>query len=59
MSSQAKDIVILSNLIEAKSSENPDIEVLTFVSITDTGYQEEKRTYKDLWENGQRIARAL
>ena len=59
MGSEAKDIAILSNLIEVKSSENPDIEVLTFVSITDEGYQEEKRTYKDLWENGQRIARAL
>ena len=59
MGSEAKDIAILSNLIEVKSSENPDIEVLTFVSITDEGYQEEKRTYKNLWENGQRIARAL
>jgi crotonobetaine/carnitine-CoA ligase len=59
VSSETKDIVILSNLIETKSLEYPDLEVLTFVSITEDGYQEEKRTYKSLWENGQRIASSL
>jgi carnitine-CoA ligase len=59
VNSKNKDIAILSNLIEKKSLEKNDIEVLTFVSITGSGYQEEKRTYKNLWENGQRIARSL
>ena len=51
---------ILSHLIADKYHESPDLDVLTFVSIDETGaYIEEIRTYRQLWENGQRVAAAL
>ena len=51
---------ILAQLIAEKCAESPDLDVLTFVSIGDDGnYIEEIRTYRQLWENGQRVAAAL
>ncbi|MDA0822925.1 MAG: AMP-binding protein [Proteobacteria bacterium] len=38
----------------------PDRDVLTFVTVNGTGgFDEEQRTYTQLWQNGQRIAAAL
>lgn len=51
---------ILAHLIKEKCAELPDLDVLTFVSIEkDKSYGEEIRTYQQLWDNGQRVARAL
>ena len=51
---------ILAHLIKDKCAESPDLDVLTFVSIDKDGnYQEEIRTYQQLWNNGQRVAAAL
>ena len=48
---------ILANLIRIWCDKAPDRDVLTFVSIDKTGeFQEETRTYQQLWDNGQRLA---
>ncbi len=48
-------LMIIANLVHARAVEQPDLDVLTFESegVTET------RTYRELWENGQRIAQAL
>jgi len=55
-----RDELILANLIRNKVDSTPDLDVLTFVAISkDGGFIEEVRSYRSLWENGQRIASAL
>ncbi len=52
--------LILANMICAAAGERPDLDVLTFVSLRDDGsFEDEVRTYQDLWENGQRVAAGL
>ena len=52
-----KHLTILANLIEDWVAKSPDLDVLTFVSVGDSGeLLEEKRSYRELWENGQRLA---
>lgn len=46
---------IIANLVALRAATNPDFEVLTF----EDGGAEETRTYRQLWDNGQRIAAAL
>jgi crotonobetaine/carnitine-CoA ligase len=51
---------ILANIIRTKAEESPDLDVLTFVTIDRNGeFEDEIRTYRDLWENGQRLAEGL
>jgi len=52
--------LILANLIRRRAGTEPDLDVLTFVDVArDGGLNEEIRTYRQLWQNGQRIAAAL
>lgn len=46
---------IIANLIKARAAQMPDLDVLTF----EHNGQEEIRTYRQLWENGQHLAWAL
>jgi len=49
--------LILANLIRNWCDQAPDKEILTVVSIDEHGnFQDEKRTYQQLWDNGQRLA---
>jgi crotonobetaine/carnitine-CoA ligase len=49
--------VILAGLIRAWCQRSADKEILTFVQIDKNGnFQDVTRTYKELWENGQRLA---
>jgi crotonobetaine/carnitine-CoA ligase len=48
-------LMIIANLVHARAAEQPDLDVLTFEFEGET----ETRTYRELWENGQRIAQAL
>ena len=49
--------LILANLIRNWCDKEPDLEVLTFVEIDDRGkFRDETRTYRQLWDNGQRLA---
>jgi carnitine-CoA ligase len=49
--------MILANLIAARAEQKPDLDVLTFEGA---GVREDEiRTYADLWQNGNRIARGL
>ena len=49
--------VILAGLIKAWCEKAPDTEILTFVQVDEDGeYLEETRSYRQLWENGQRLA---
>ncbi|CAA0114673.1 Long-chain-fatty-acid--CoA ligase [Zhongshania aliphaticivorans] len=55
-----KDLRILANLIEDKKNTNPDLDVLTFVNVLPCGdLEHEIRTYKSLWEQGQRVFAGL
>jgi crotonobetaine/carnitine-CoA ligase len=49
--------LILANLIAARVEQKPDLDILTFEGggVRD----DEIRTYTDLWENGNRIAKGL
>lgn len=52
--------LILANIIHSKAEESPDLDVLTFVTIDENKtLQDETRTYRELWDNGQRISAAL
>lgn len=54
------DPLIVANLIAAKAHDSPDLDVLTFVDVDPQGgFVEERRTYSELWRNGQCVARAL
>ncbi len=49
--------MILANLIAARAEQKPDLDVLTFEGA---GIRADVvRTYQDLWENGNRIAKGL
>lgn len=51
---------ILAAMIRDKAATQPDLDVLTFVTIDDDGdFKDEIRTYQELWQNGQRVAAAL
>ena len=55
-----RDERILANLIAGQAAEHPDLDVLTFVDVkADGGFAEEVRTFRELWDNGQRVAQAL
>ncbi|MBT8059149.1 MAG: AMP-binding protein [Gammaproteobacteria bacterium] len=52
--------VILADLIRAWCEKEPQRDILTFVEIDrDGGYRETTRNYRQLWENGQRLAEWL
>ena len=54
------DPMILANIILDGVDKQPDLDVLTFVNVeADGSFSEQVRSYKDLWENGCRIAAAL
>jgi crotonobetaine/carnitine-CoA ligase len=54
------DEQILANLIRRHAATEPDLDVLTFVDVARDGrLNEEIRTYRQLWQNGQRAAEAL
>lgn len=60
MSSETPDIQILANLIADRMVTWPDRDVLTFVEVNaNGGFEEETRTYTELWQNGQRVAAGL
>jgi crotonobetaine/carnitine-CoA ligase len=49
--------LILANLVRNWCGQEPDLKILTFVAIDGNGnFQEETRTYQQLWDNGQRLA---
>ena len=49
--------VILAGLIQSWCRQDPDKEILTFVEIDKNGaYRDTIRSYRQLWENGQRLA---
>ena len=49
------NLLIIANLVAERARENPDLDVVTF---EDQG-SVETRTYRDLWQNGQRLAAGL
>ncbi|RRJ83212.1 class I adenylate-forming enzyme family protein [Aestuariirhabdus litorea] len=52
-----RDELILANLIANRVERCPELEVLTFVSLAaDGSLEEERRSYRQLWDNAQRIA---
>lgn len=52
-----RDPAILANLIRTWCEKAPEKQLLTFVEIDDQGnFTEETRTYRQLWDNGQRLA---
>ena len=52
-----RDPLILANLIRDWCEKAPDKTLLTFVAIDEAGnFQDETRTYRQLWDNGQRLA---
>lgn len=52
--------LILAHVIQRKANETPDLDVLTFVHVdTDQQLRDCTRSYRQLWENGQRIASGL
>ncbi len=49
--------VILAHLIQSRCERTVGFDILTFVSTDEKGaFQEEVRSYRQLWENGQRLA---
>ena len=57
---EMRDELILANLIRNKVDSHPDLDVLTFVTLAKDGnFVEEVSSYRNLWDNGQRIASAL
>jgi crotonobetaine/carnitine-CoA ligase len=60
MSTNTPDVMILANLIAERKEQFPARDVLTFVTVNPSGgFDEETRTYTELWENGQKVAAAL
>ena len=54
------DSLILANVIRRKAEQTPDLDVLTFVHVdADQQLRDCTRSYRQLWENGQRIASGL
>ncbi|MBR9866400.1 MAG: ATP-dependent acyl-CoA ligase [Oceanospirillales bacterium] len=55
-----RDELILANLIANRAETQPQLDVLTFVHVdTDGNFSEQVRTYRQLWDNAQRIAAGL
>ena len=52
----ARDELILANLIANRAETDPDLDVVTFEH---PGCEDEVRTYRQLWDNGRRVAAAL
>ena len=51
---------IFANMIASLARQQPELDVLTFVDVRrDGSFAEQIRTPRALWDNGQRIARAL
>ncbi len=49
--------LIMANLIRNWCDREPNLEILTFVEIDAGGeFQDETRSYQQLWDNGQRLA---
>ena len=60
MNSKSNNPLILSHLVRGQLEKLPDLDVLTFVQVMDDGsFADEKRTYSDLWRNGQAVANCL
>ncbi|MDU9392107.1 class I adenylate-forming enzyme family protein [Pseudomonas sp. zfem002] len=56
----SNDSLILAHVIQRKAAEQPDLDVLTFVHVdADQQLRDCTRSYRQLWENGQRIASGL
>lgn len=54
------NLMILPQLIAHWTEKAPERDVLTFVDFDKQGnFQDRKRTYQELWDNGQRVAQAL
>ncbi|PCH94692.1 MAG: ATP-dependent acyl-CoA ligase [Gammaproteobacteria bacterium] len=54
------DLAILANRIRDWADKAPTLDILTFVEIAKDGkFIEDKRTYLQLWQNGQKLATAL
>ena len=54
------DMLIMANRIRDWVKRSPDLDVLTFVSIDESGnFIDEVRSYQQLWDNGQRLAHWL
>ncbi len=54
------DTTILAHLIKDWQNKNPNLDVLTFVDVDQNGnFNTEVRTYRELWENGLRLAHWL
>jgi crotonobetaine/carnitine-CoA ligase len=52
--------LILANLVRQWCDNDPDRDVLTFVAIGNNGeFLDQIRTYRQLWENGQKLAHWL
>lgn len=52
--------IVLARHIRRMALDQPDLDVLTFIDLLPDGrYAEELRTFGQLWENGQRLARRL
>jgi len=50
----------LAALVADKAATNPDLEILTFVTVgNDDQLQDQTRTYRQLYDNGQALARGL
>ena len=49
--------LILANLVRNWCDQQPDLKILTFVQIDANGnFHDDTRTYRQLWDNGQRLA---
>jgi crotonobetaine/carnitine-CoA ligase len=58
--SPSEDLPILAHLIRSKAQTQPNLAVLTFVDIAADGtFVDERRAYRELWERGCTMARAL
>ncbi|MCP5433375.1 MAG: AMP-binding protein [Alphaproteobacteria bacterium] len=54
------DPLIMANMIRAKAQTLPDLDVLTFVEVKPDGsLADETRTYRQLWDRGRQLAKAL
>ncbi|MGR8920820.1 MAG: AMP-binding protein, partial [Gammaproteobacteria bacterium] len=54
------DPLILTNMIRAHLARDPDLDVLTFVDVDAGGrFVDETRSYRELWNNGMRVAASL
>ena len=53
------DLSIIANLIADWKAREPDLDVLTFVDIAGGQFEHETRSYAQLWENAQKLARWL